>query len=356
MISCPCVILSSLRLGTLRIIHKHLARMTILVAGGAGFLGSNFAAYFAARGHTVVVLDNLSTGTAAAVQGVGSPLVTFVEGSICDEGLVGRLARAYQFDRIYNFACPTGVPNIASHRLGEQMLDACTRGVCTLLALARQHRALFFHASSAEVYGEPEVTPQRESYTGNVDPVGFRAPYEEGKRVAETYVRLFAEKYGVDVRIARFFNAYGPGFGLADTRVIARFIRQALEGSPLSMHGTGSQERTFCFVSDVIAGVELLMRSGVSGEVYNLGGAKAISVRSFADEVLRQTRSVGVILSVPRPAHDHSTRLPDTAKMRALGWRPRVGLARGLALTITDFKRRLAAEQQPSRSYRSVYE
>lgn len=322
-----------------------MTRMTILVAGGAGFLGSNFVAYFVTQGHRVVVIDNLSTGSAQSLKGIPAHSLTVVQGSICDETLLAHVSQEFRFDRIYNLACPTGVPNIAPHRLGQEMLDACTRGVVALLELAREHGAQFFHASSAEVYGEPLVTPQSEAYSGNVDPLGFRGPYEEGKRVAETYVRLYTQKYGVDTRIARFFNAYGPRFGLSDTRVIARFIRQALDSEPLTLHGSGKQERTFCFVSDVIQGVELLMHKGTPGEVYNIGGTQPISIRLFAEQVIRLSGSQSQIASVVRPAHDHSGRLPDTEKIRALGWRPRVGLRVGLQATIADFRQRLAVEQ-----------
>jgi nucleoside-diphosphate-sugar epimerase len=317
--------------------------MNILIAGGAGFLGSNFARYFLEQGHSVVVVDNLITGEIENIHALEeSAAFTFVEGDICNDELIALLGKTYVFDRIYDFACPTGVPNIAAEKLGEQMLDTCTMGVRNLLNLARVQKAKFFHASSAEVYGEPEVSPQHEDYTGNVHPLGFRAPYEEGKRVAESYVRLYVQKYGVDAKIVRFFNAYGPNYVLHDTRVISTFIRQALLGESLTIQGEGLQNRTFCYVDDVISGVELVMEHGVPGEAYNIGGTEQITIKTFAEHVLRLTESSSKIVSVPRPTHDHSGRLPDTSKARALGWQPNTGLEEGLLRTIAHFKHRLA--------------
>lgn len=316
--------------------------MQILVAGGAGFLGSNFVRYFLTLGDTVVVVDNMITGEERNIADlVDHPQFTFVRADIADPIAMASLARAYSFDRVYNFACPTGVPNIAPDKLAEDMLDACTTGVKNLLVLARDHSASFFHASSAEVYGEPLVSPQVETYTGNVDPVGFRAPYEEGKRVSETLVRLFAQKYDLDAKIVRFFNAYGPRYGMYDTRVISTFIRQALRGEPITLQGTGEQNRTFCYVSDIIEGVELIMKRGVPGEVYNLGGVDQVTIREFAERVIAFTSSKSEVVCLPRPAHDHSGRLPDTAKVRALGWEPRVSLDDGLRQTVQDFRERM---------------
>ena len=316
--------------------------MNILIAGGAGFLGSNFAAYFLDRGHTVVAIDNLITGEIENIRALEqNASFTFIEGDICNTELIVFLGKTYSFDRVYDFACPTGVPNIAADKLGELMLDTCTIGVRNLLNLARTHKAKFFHASSAEVYGEPEVSPQSEKYTGNVDPLGFRAPYEEGKRVAESYVRLYVEKYGIDGKIVRFFNAYGPNYVLRDTRVISTFIRQALLGESLTIQGEGAQNRTFCYVDDVISGVELVMEHGIAGEAYNVGGTDQVTIKTFAEHVLQLTGSHSTIVSVPRPAHDHSGRLPDTTKVRNLGWKPSVSLEEGLSRTIAHFKTRL---------------
>ncbi|MBP9686794.1 MAG: GDP-mannose 4,6-dehydratase [Candidatus Doudnabacteria bacterium] len=316
--------------------------MNILVAGGAGFLGSNFVRHFIALGNSVVVLDNLITGEQRNItELVGEKNFVYIQGDICDLSTMNSVAQAYHFDRIYNFACPTGVPNIAPEKLGEQMLDACTVGVKNLLRMAQEHGAVFFHASSAEVYGESLVTPQAEEYTGNVDVLGFRAPYEEGKRVSETLVRLHVQKYGLDAKIVRFFNAYGPRYGMYDTRVISTLIRQALHGEPITLQGDGSQNRTFCYVTDIIEGVELVMTKGSVGEAYNLGGVDQLPIKEFAQQVIALTDSTSKVICVPRPTHDHSGRLPETSKIRALGWRPRVSLSDGLRRTIDDFKERI---------------
>ncbi len=318
--------------------------MQILITGGAGFLGSNMVKYLLEMGHTVTAVDNLVTGVAENVAlHLQNHNFEFVKMDMCDENFVKTFSDTskYKFDRIYDFACPTGVPNIAPEKLGELMLDTCTIGVRNMLLVARAHKATVFHASSAEVYGEPLVTPQSESYTGNVDSLGFRAPYEEGKRVAESYIRLYAQKYGINAKIIRFFNAYGPNYSIVDLRIIGKFITQALRGEPLTMHGDGSQNRTFCYVDDSIRGLELVMEKGVSGEAYNIGGVTTTTVREFADLVLELTGSKSPIQSTERPSHDHSGRTPDLSKITALGWKQEVSLKDGLALTIADFKRRL---------------
>ncbi len=312
----------------------------ILVTGGAGFLGSNLVKKLLDSQAEVFVVDNLSTGSLKHRSLVDEK--HFFEMDIAGPNLTATLGNRnkFHFDEIYNLACPTGVPNIAPEKLGEQMLDACTIGMKNVLELTKIHRARFLHVSSSEVYGEPQVFPQNETYTGNVDPIGFRAPYEEGKRVSETLTKLFVTKYGVKGSIVRLFNVYGPGMSLQDTRFIPTFIRQGLAGEPITIQGDGEQKRSLCYASDLIAGLKLVMNKGHNGEVYNLGSKEEFSVLQCANLVLELLNSQSEIRFVPRPPHDHSARCPDLRKIQQLGWEPKISLREGLLTMIADFSER----------------
>jgi nucleoside-diphosphate-sugar epimerase len=316
--------------------------MRILITGGAGFLGSNLCSFLLNQGHQVTVVDNLITGTRSNLEEHrANPLFKFYELSIDDQGFLNEFTNLEQhrFDQVYHLACPTGVPNIST--LGEEMMETCSTGTKQVLQVALLHQAKILFTSSSEIYGNPKIAPQTEDYTGNVDPRGPRAAYEEGKRYAETLVTLYKEKYGLFTIIVRLFNVYGPRMSLADTRVIPRFVTQALTGRSLTIHGDGSQERTMCYVDDIVRGLTLLMEQGQSGEVYNLGSDKSLTMSQLAEEVIKITNIESKIAYIPRASHDHDQRIPSLRKIRALGWRAATSLREGLRSTIVDFSARL---------------
>lgn len=303
-------------------------RKMILIAGGAGFIGSNLVRVLLTEGHKVDCVDSLITGEAANLDTVRlNQDFRFIHGDIADPGIVLRFQRKSYTD-IYNLACPTGVPNIAS--LGEKMMMASSAGTLNLLRLAEKSRARYLFASTAEVYGNPEKFPQSEDYTGNVDPVGLRSPYEEGKRFGEAATAYYARRYGVDTRIVRIFNTYGPYMSRNDQRVIPQMLTRALGQLPLIMYGDGSQTRSFLNVSDLIDGFARVMDQQGKGEAYNIGGETEITIAELAAEVLRATGSRSEVVHKPHFINDHDRRLPDTRKIRALGWIPKISLVTGL--------------------------
>lgn len=306
--------------------------MHILVTGAAGLIGSNLCKKLLEEGHEVVGVDNLITGSRENIKDLKSfPKFTFIKQDITKPFSSFQLPTS-SLQLIYHLACPTGVPNLGP--LAEEMLLTCSLGTRNIMELAKKHQAKVLFTSSSEVYGDPEVFPQDESYTGNVDPVGFRSPYEEGKRFSESLIMMYARKYKIDAKIVRVFNTYGPGMSSEESRVIARFLRQALNGQPLTVHGKGLQKRTFCYVDDLVDGLILVMEKGKSGEVYNLGSNKQVSILDLAKLIIKLTKSKSSILKVKRPSHDHQARLPSLEKVKKLGWKSKVSLKKGLHLTI----------------------
>jgi len=300
--------------------------MRILVTGAAGLIGSNLCLKLLKKGHQVLGLDNFVTGSPENIKKLKSfPKFTFVRHDITKPF-------PNNFELIYHLACPTGVPNLGP--MAEEMLLTCSLGTRNVLELAKKQGAKLLFTSSSEVYGDPAVFPQDETYTGNVDQVGFRSPYEEGKRFAESLIMMYVRKYKIDAKIVRIFNTYGPGMAAGESRVIARFLQQAVTGKPLSVHGQGKQKRTFCFVDDLVDGLILVMKKGQSGEVYNLGSDKEISIIKLAKLIIKLTRSKSSIKWIERPSHDHQARLPSLKKVKKLGWEPRTPLEEGLRKTI----------------------
>jgi UDP-glucuronate decarboxylase len=312
--------------------------MRILVAGGAGFLGSHLCDRLASDGHEVLVVDNLHTGSQLNLSHLaGNRKIEFRLGDIIDS-IKG------EFDRIYNLACP-GSPR---HYQQNPIATARTNfiGVDNLLHLASQNGARFFQASTSEVYGDPLVHPQTETYFGNVNPVGPRACYDEGKRIGETLCFDYHRQHGVEIKVARIFNTYGPRMNPDDGRVVSNFIVQALKSIPITIYGEGRQTRSFCYVDDLIDGMLRLMESprDVLGPI-NLGNPEEFAIRELAEIVIEMTGSRSKIEYHDMPVDDPQQRQPDISKAKEhLGWQPSISLRDGLTRTIAYFEERLNSE------------
>jgi nucleoside-diphosphate-sugar epimerase len=315
--------------------------MNTLVAGGAGFLGSHLCRALLDRGDTVLCIDNLATGFRANVAALERySRFHFIEHDIVESlercGELQRLLHSLPLHRICNLASPASPP--AYQRLAVETLMAGSLGMKNLLDLALATGARVLQASTSEVYGDPEVHPQPESYWGNVNPNGPRSMYDESKRFAEALCAVYSEKYSVELRIVRIFNTYGPLMGPNDGRVISSLIGQALRGEPLSVFGDGTQTRSFCFVSDQVRGQLALLESDVTGPV-NIGNSREFTMLALAELVLELTESSSTIEFRPLPVDDPRQRCPDGTKaFSALGWEPHVDLREGLGLTIDWFR------------------
>ncbi len=307
----------------------------ILVAGGGGFLGSNLCRNLLEEGHKVICLDNFSSGSRRNLE----PLSRFhnfsvIEQDVCDPVSV-------DVDEIYNLACVASPPQYQEDPL--QTLRTSVEGTGNLLKLAQAKRARLLQASTSEVYGNPHSHPQSEDYFGNVNPIGPRACYDEGKRCAETLCMDYHRVHRVDIKIVRIFNTYGPCMQPQDGRVVSNFIVQALLNRPITIYGDGSQTRSFCYVDDLILGLRRLMASprAVVGPV-NLGNPGEFTVLELATQVIRMTGSSSSIVYQPLPKDDPVKRQPDISRAkRLLDWEPRVNLEQGLGCTIDYFEQLL---------------
>ena len=311
--------------------------LTVLVTGGAGFIGSHLCDRLAQEGHKVICVDNFLTGQVANIR----PLLNHPRFEFIEHDVTEPLAIRGRLDRIYNLACPASPPHYQRDPIATLM--TCVLGAENMLELARQKGARVLQASTSEVYGDPELHPQPESYLGNVNSIGPRACYDEGKRCAETIFFDYHRLHGLPIKVARIFNTYGPRMLEDDGRVVSNFVVQALKEQPLTLYGDGSQTRSFCFVDDLLEGLTLLMESGpeITGPI-NLGNPHEVTVEAIARLVLRQTGSPSPIEYRPLPQDDPKRRQPviDRAR-RLLGWRPRVALEDGLRATIDYFALRL---------------
>jgi UDP-glucuronate decarboxylase len=305
--------------------------MRILVTGAAGFLGSHLCEKLAGRGDDVLGVDNFVTGSREnVVHLVGRPNFQLIEHDIV-KPIAGR------FDRIFNLACPASPPHYQRDPIATSR--TCFIGTDNLLTLAAKTGARFFQASTSEVYGDPDVHPQREDYRGNVNPAGPRSCYDEGKRIAESLCFDYQRHYGVDIKVVRIFNTYGPRMNAQDGRVVSNFIVQALRNEDLTVYGNGSQTRSFCYVDDLIDGFLKMMDSpsDVSGPI-NLGNPAEFTIAELADLVIEMTGARSRIARRKLPVDDPRKRRPDIAKARdLLGWEPNVPLRQGLSRTIAYF-------------------
>jgi len=306
-----------------------------LVAGGAGFIGSNLIRALLSKGMIVDCVDDLTTGRQSNIAEFRrNPAFRFIKLDVANAQGCSRLLRRH-YSQVYHLACPTGVPNIEI--LGEEMLLSSSTGTYNLLKVARRSGAQFLFTSTAEAYGDPEVFPQAESYAGNVDPVGPRSAYEEAKRFGEAMTRYYGRKHGMDVRIVRIFNTYGPGMSPNDQRVIPQMIGNLINGEPVPIYGDGSQTRTFLHVNDLVAGLQTVMERGTNGEVYNIGGSKQITIKALFDAVKKATGLSGTAAFQDHFISDHRGRWPDTSKVEKLGWRQKVSLDQGLREIHAEF-------------------
>lgn len=306
--------------------------MKVLVTGGAGFIGANLCQRLLASGHNVVAVDNLITGQLKNIKPLTAhPQFTFIKHDITKPLTINH--KPLTINHIYHLACPTGVTNLVP--MARQMLLTCSLGTINVMQLALKNKAKVVFTSSSEIYGDPQVSPQTETYTGNVDPTGVRSPYEEGKRFAESLILMYVRKYNLDVKIVRVFNTYGPFMSQKDTRVIPTFLRQAQSGKPLTIHGDGSQTRTFCYVDDLIDGILKVTQKGKKGEVYNLGSDRQITIKDLAKLIIKMTGTKSGLKFIKRPAHDHQSRQPDLTKVKKLGWKPKVRPEEGIEKTMS---------------------
>ena len=312
-----------------------MTRRRILVTGGSGFLGSHLCERLLGDGHEVVCLDNFFTGRRDNIEHLlDHPGFELLRHDVCEPVFL-------EVDQIYNLACPASPVHYQYNPV--KTVKSNVMGTLNMLVLAKRVGARILQASTSEVYGDPTVHPQTESYWGNVNPIGPRACYDEGKRCAEALAVSYARQYGVEVRIARIFNTYGPRMHENDGRVVSNFTVQALRNEPITVYGEGQQTRSFCFVSDLVEGFVRLIASPHGVDPVNLGNPRETTVLELAETIRKLARSRSEIIRAPLPMDDPTRRRPDTSRAEQLldGWKARVPLEEGLAATVDDFRKRL---------------
>jgi UDP-glucuronate decarboxylase len=308
----------------------------VLVTGGAGFIGSHLVDRLLAERHDVLVLDNYFTGRKENIHQLAvEGRIEVIRGDVTEPVLL-------EVDQIYHLACPASPVHYQHNPI--KTIKTNVLGTIHMLGLAKRVGARFLLASTSEVYGDPQQHPQQEGYWGNVNPIGPRSCYDEGKRVAETLTECYRIEHGVDTRIVRIFNTYGPRMLFDDGRVVSNFIVQALNNEPITLFGDGAQTRSFCYVSDLVDGLMSMMRKeGISGPV-NLGNPEEFTIKQLAEKVISLTSSSSVMEHRPLPQDDPTRRKPDISiAMSELGWNPKISVEEGLKKTIADFQARLEA-------------
>lgn len=304
---------------------------TIVITGGAGFIGSNMCEKLLNDGHKIICVDNLLTGNIQNIEHLlNQPHFIFI-----NHDIIQPLEIKESIDEIYNFACPASPPKYQKDPI--QTLKINFIGVMNLLEFARLKNATFLQSSTSEIYGEPEITPQHENYRGNVNTIGIRSCYDEGKRVAETLIMEYHNQYNVNTRIVRIFNTYGPKMDKNDGRVVSNFINQALNNEDITLYGNGEQTRSFCYIDDQIDGLIKLMNSDYVYPV-NIGNPYELTIKELASIVLKLTKSNSKIMYKDLPLDDPTNRKPDITKARnILHWEPTYDLEEGLDKTIQYF-------------------
>jgi len=305
--------------------------MKILVTGGAGFLGSHLCEKLLTNGHEVVALDNLVTGSKSNIAHLlSNSKFEFIRHDVTFPVYL-------EVEGIFNLACPASPKKYQSDPV--QTLKTSVHGAINLLGLAKRTKAKILQASTSEIYGDPKVSPQTETYWGNVNPIGIRSCYDEGKRAAETLFSDYHRQYNLDIRIARIFNTYGPKMSEDDGRVVSNFIVQALKNQEITIYGDGSQTRSFCYVDDLIEGLLSLFFSNKYLGPINLGNPKPISMKELAGEIIGLTKSKSQIIYLPLPEDDPVERKPDINRaIQYLKWEPKIERLEGLSKTIEYFK------------------
>lgn len=305
--------------------------MVILVTGGAGFLGSHLCERLLNEGHEVLCLDNFFTGRRKNVAHlISNPNFELIRHDVVD-------SFKFEVDQIYNLACPASPVHYQFNPI--KTVKTSVMGAINCLGLAKRVGARILQASTSEVYGDPEVHPQPESYRGNVNPIGLRACYDEGKRCAETLFFDYHRENKVDVRVVRIFNTYGPKMLPDDGRVVSNFIVQALKGEDITIYGDGSQTRSFCYMDDLLEAMVRTMEQEQTVGPINIGNPKEFTIRELAETVLSKVQSSSKIVEMPLPADDPTQRKPDISKAQEiLGWEPKIQLDQGLDKTIPYFK------------------
>ena len=308
--------------------------MRILITGGAGFIGSHLCERLLREGNEVLCLDNFFTGRREnIIHLLDNPRFELIRHDVTEPILL-------EVDQIYNLACPASPVHYQYNPV--KTVKTSVMGAINMLGLAKRVRARILQASTSEVYGDPLVHPQTEDYWGNVNPIGLRSCYDEGKRLAETLMTDYHRQNNVDIRIARIFNTYGPRMLEDDGRVVSNFIVQALRGKPLTLYGEGQQTRSFCYVDDLLEGLIRLMNAENMHDPVNLGNPGEFTIKQLAEEVIQVCGSKSEFTYLPLPADDPRQRQPDISRARnSLGWNPTIPLREGLKKTVEDFRKRL---------------
>lgn len=312
-------------------IAQWVSIMRIVITGGAGFIGSHLVKRWLKEGHEVVVVDNFITGRLENLPEASDGQLTLIQYDCCNFLYIDG-----HVDFVAHFASPASPQDYMRHPIETLLVNSL--GTWRTLGLARAKGAKYILASTSEVYGDPLVSPQGEDYWGNVNPIGIRSVYDEAKRFAEALVMAYHRQHGLNTRIARIFNTYGPGMRPDDGRVIPNFICQALRGEPLTIYGDGTQTRSFCYIDDMVEGIERLMMADFH-EPVNLGNPNEVRIIDLAELVIRLTGSKSKMVFKPLPEDDPKQRRPDITKARQiLNWEPKVPLEEGLKCTIEYFK------------------
>ena len=313
-----------------------------VVTGGAGFIGSHLCDQLIQRGDNVICVDNLFTGSMHNIR----PLLNHPNFSFLQHDIRDPLSIRGPIDRIYNMACPASPRHYQRDPIAT--MKTCVIGAVNVLELAKLKSSRILQASTSEVYGDPEIHPQPENYVGHVNPIGPRACYDEGKRAAETLFFDYHRVHGLQIKVARIFNTYGPRMLENDGRVVSNFIVQALRGAPITIYGSGRQTRSFCFIDDLVRGLELLMESppDMTGPC-NLGNPEELTIEEIARKVIAQSHSVSELDHKSLPQDDPQRRKPVIGKAaEALGWKPKISLERGLDATIAYFALSIATKSR----------